>query len=216
VTPVEERERIRIFAVVLAAGSSVRMARPKLFLEYHTSTLLAHCVREALSTRACRTVVVLGSEHERARDGLSAGGLDRANLEIVNNTQHLTGLASSVRAGVERCLGRAHAAVFCLADQPLVTRSTMDAIMDTYRGDPSGRRIVAPVHGGRRGNPVLFDQSLFPDLIALQGDSGGRSVLERYKHEVFFVECGPEVLFDVDTPEEYALLQTGKRGSSGA
>ncbi len=124
------------------------------------------------------------------------------------------------------------AVVFHLGDQPLVTAETIRALIDAYTvasgdtraatpaGIPAatpaepqaapahpGPLVVAPVHDGRRGNPVLIDRALFPDLLALTGDVGARSLISRYAGDrTLLVPAGPEVLVDLDTPEDYHRL----------
>jgi molybdenum cofactor cytidylyltransferase len=97
--------------------------------------------------------------------------------------------------------GSISAALFLLADQPGVTSDIIDAVIRRYRGTLAP--IVAPRYQGRRGNPVLFDRRLFADLMMLTGDQGGRALIEQHAAEVEWVEAGPEVLADVDTPADY-------------
>ncbi len=84
----------------------------------------------------------------------------------------------------------------------MITAQDIDTLIATYRS--SGKRIVAPTYQGKRGNPILFDASLFPELLEVTGDEGGRSVLERHRDEIATVAMGnPLANIDVDTWEAY-------------
>ncbi len=91
-----------------------------------------------------------------------------------------------------------------LGDQPRLTGGVINRLLDAYWR--SGGPIVAPFADGRRGNPVLFARSLFPDLIGTQGDAGARGVIEAHHDEIHAVEVDPAVFEDIDTPEAYAVL----------
>jgi molybdenum cofactor cytidylyltransferase len=92
-----------------------------------------------------------------------------------------------------------------LGDQPLITAKVIDTLIDTWK--VTGKRIVAPLYGGKRGGPTLFAASLFGELMEISGDEGGRKVLEKYRNEVEMVEMGDvvdvAVNYDVDTWEAY-------------
>jgi len=89
-----------------------------------------------------------------------------------------------------------------LGDQPLITPQSIDALITAWR--ISGKRIMAPLYAGKRGNPLIFDASLFPELMAVTGDEGGRSVVERQKQELATIELGDAIAnYDVDTWEAY-------------
>lgn len=197
------------------------MGRAKLLLPYGGRTVLEHAVTAALESGAGLTVVVLGHEAAAARAVLAETYPGRADLRMVSNPDYLTGQASSLRVGLRAVLDAfpelmaapppalPRAVVFCLGDQPLVTAKTVTALIDAYLAPPGrpGPVVVAPVHAGRRGNPVLIDRRLFPELLALTGDVGARGVLDRHAGAgTLLVPAGPEVLVDLDTPEDYARL----------
>ena len=95
-------------------------------------------------------------------------------------------------------------AVFLLADQPLVKPALLRALVDRHAATLAP--VVAPHVAGRRANPVLFDQDTFARLLELEGDTGGRALLDQYPVE--FVDWDdPNLLFDIDTPDDYARLQ---------
>ncbi|MEW6524439.1 MAG: nucleotidyltransferase family protein [Bacillota bacterium] len=197
-----------ITAVVLAAGTSARMGRPKLLLEYAGRTLVEHAVAAALGA-GLGTVVVTGHAGPEVRAVLAKSWPDHPGLQVMHNPEYRSGMASSLRVGLEASR-RARAVVVCLADQPLVTAQTIRRLVDTYLSASPVPPAVVPVYRGARGNPVLLDSSLFPAVDDLSGDTGARDILRRHAHDILHVECGPEVLVDVDTPGDYrGLLRPG-------
>ncbi|MCC7352170.1 MAG: putative selenium-dependent hydroxylase accessory protein YqeC [Anaerolineae bacterium] len=190
----------RVAAVVLAAGASRRYGEPKQLIPWGQTTLLAHVVSQARASQVAQTVVVVGHEAERMAQALANWG-DDGGVQIVYNGDWEVGLSTSVQAGLRALPASFSAALFLLADQPGVTGDLINAVLRRYWETLAP--IVAPRHRGRRGNPVLFDRSLFAELMRLAGDRGGRSLIEEYAAEVAWVEAGPEALADVDTPADY-------------
>jgi molybdenum cofactor cytidylyltransferase len=98
-----------------------------------------------------------------------------------------------------------------LGDQPLITSRVIDTLITAYR--TAGTPIVAPLYNGKRGSPVLFDKSLFAELIEVTGDEGGRTVLERHRQEVKLIEIGDALAnYDVDTWEAYEQVVEAWKG----
>jgi molybdenum cofactor cytidylyltransferase len=153
-----------------------------------------------------QVVVVLGAHAEAVKQAL--GGLV---VESVINEGWTEGLSTSLRAGIGALRPEIQAAIIVLADQPTLKPDLLQALVARYRD--TGALIVAPYYQGQRGNPVLFDRALFHELLAVEGDRGGRSLLARYRERQQRVETDdPAVLMDVDTPQDYRDLQeTGSR-----
>lgn len=191
----------QVAAVILAAGASRRFGRPKQLLTWQGKPLLAHIADVALASQARPVIVVLGSRLPAMREALG----DRP-LQIVHNPHWPQGLSTSVRAGLAALPPEADAALFLQADQPGLTAALLDRLIARFRqGDAL---IVAPAYRGRRGTPVLFARPLFDELGRVQGDRGGRGLLQRYADQVALVEVdSPLLLADFDTPEEWAAWQ---------
>ena len=188
-----------VTAVLLAAGSSSRFTGdlPKQLLPLEGEPLVRRAARCALASAAGQVVVVVG--HAAGKVQRALGDLD---VEIVTNPGWSAGQSSSVRVGLQSVDETAGAALFMPIDQPLLTPSVLDRLIDFYR--ETGARIIVPTAEGKRGSPVLFDRSLFPELSALQGDAGGRQLFPRYAEAVVELELiNPEVLIDIDEPNEY-------------
>lgn len=193
-----------ISAIVLAAGLSTRMGRPKLLLHVKGKPILQN-VLEALSHAGVdEVVVVLGAEAVEIRKRVRF-----ARERVVVNSAYAEGMSSSLKLGLMEVSSDSEAAVIVLGDQPFLSPSTVDKVVEAYRA--SGAPIVVPTQGGVRGNPVLFAKSLFPEVMRISGDAGGKSVVGRHRGRVLEVPVEDAgVLFDIDTPSDY------DRASSGA
>jgi molybdenum cofactor cytidylyltransferase len=186
--------------VVLAAGASRRLGRPKLLLRLGDRTLLRGSVDPLLDAGLDPVVVVLGSQADEVRRGAGLG--DDPRLRVVTNPEWAEGMASSLRRGLQECAG-AGAVVLALGDQTGLCADRVEALVEAWR---SGARLVLPVHAGRAGHPVLFSRGLWPELQQLAGDVGAREVVLRHREEATLVESEP--LRDIDTEADYqALLQ---------
>lgn len=197
-------------AIILAAGSSSRMGagRHKLLLPLNERPVLAHVIEAALESHARPILVVLGHQAEQVRAQLTRYSIDTA-ITHVENPDYLQGMSTSMRMGLSYLQDQMNAeivnvdsALILLGDQPLVTSRMLNVLIDTWH--TTGKRIIAPLYDGKRGNPTLFAASLFPELLEVTGDEGGRSVVERHKQELATVELGNAVAnYDVDTWEAY-------------
>ncbi len=193
-----------IEGIVLAAGLSTRMGRPKLQLEIDGIPLLDRVVGAALDSRLQRVIVVLGpSQHvPRRPDGKEEG----PRLRIVRNSHPERGMSSSLRAGLAELSPSASGVMILLADQPWLTPMVIDTLIDSFHRH--GDKIVAPEVHGRRSNPVVIPRRFIGELEEVVGDSGGRSVLNRHAQSVVLIEMSS--LYDdtdLDTPEDLAAAR---------
>ena len=182
-----------ISAVILAAGTSTRMGQPKLVLPLGNEPLVHRTVREICDAGFDDVLVILGSEHVKVRAALQGLAVRHAL-----NTQYETGMGSSFRTAVEN-LGDSDAAMFALADQPFVTTREYHTILETYRQHSPA--IVSVRYGGVTAPPHLFRRDLFPELAQLE--RGAKPVLERHHKQTVVLHFPPELLLDIDTPEDY-------------
>ena len=189
-------KRPKVAAIVLAAGASTRYGQPKQLLPVGGKTMLQHVVDVVLASPVDQTIVVLGH-----RAGEMEAILKDTPADIVTNEEWEAGLSTSVQAGLRAVRPDAQAALFVLADQPAITPEIITILLQRYR--ETGAPIVVPTSQGKRGNPALFDRSLFVELMKVRDDQGGRQLIDRYSR-VQRVEVGSEaVLIDVDTEEDY-------------
>jgi molybdenum cofactor cytidylyltransferase len=193
----------RASAAVLAAGASTRMGTQKLLLRLDDEPIVRRTVRQVVEAGFDDVLVVVGLEHEQV-----LAALEGLPIRHAVNAQYATGMGSSFRTAVEH-LPDAEAAMFALADQAFVTAHQYRAILDAYRAHHPA--IVSVRYGEVTAPPHLFTRALFPELAVLQ--HGARSVLERHRDEMLVLQFSPELLQDIDTPEDYERAR--RRLSSG-
>jgi len=189
-----------VAAIILAAGASSRMGRPKQLLDWHGRPLVRAVAEQALAARLDQVYVVVG-----AAGAAVATALEGLPLHIVANRHYAVGQSSSLHAGIAALDSAVGAALILLGDQPFVTTAIIEQIVGAWRA--TGAMIVAPSYQGQRGNPVLFARTIFPELLAVTGDQGARGVLAADPsriHSVAFDD--PRPLADIDTLEAYRRL----------
>ncbi len=200
-------------AIILAAGTSSRMSsgRHKLLLPLHGRPVLAHVIDATIASQARPILIVLGHQIDQVRLQIKPY-TTHPDITLVENADYLQGMSTSLRIGVQTLLSYGYrkystsfqvdSALIMLGDQPMVTSQVIDSLIRAYR--TTDNSIVAPLYNGKRGSPVLFNNRLFPELIEVTGDEGGRTVLERHRQEVELVEMGDAMTnYDVDTWEAY-------------
>jgi molybdenum cofactor cytidylyltransferase len=121
-------------------------------------------------------------------------------VRIVSNPDWMTGLSSSIRAGILALPGEVSGAIFLPADQPQISHILIKSLVETHQATLSP--IVAPQIDGQRGNPVMFDLRTFPDLLSLKKDMGGRTLFSHIPVR-WVIWHDSNQLFDIDTPEDY-------------
>jgi molybdenum cofactor cytidylyltransferase len=189
-----------IVAIILAAGSSSRMGRPKQVLPIGGKSLVRWAVEAAIDSRAASTIVVTGAAAEAV-----AGELTGLPVQIVHNPAFAEGMSTSLRAGLRAAPPDTEAVVVLLADQPFVGAEVVNGLIELY--EQRHAPIARPRYDGQPGNPVLWDRALFGELLAQTGDQGGRSVLQKHAKEVAWLDLpDARAQLDVDTPEAYASL----------
>ena len=190
-----------IAAIVLAAGLSRRMGRPKLLLELRGAPVIRRTVEGLLGAGLDDLVVVVGPAAVAVVQALA--GLP---LRFAVNPAPEAGQAGSVVAGVRALPTGATAALIALGDQPSLPAAVVPRLLEAFHS--TGKPIVAPVYRDGRGNPVLFASSLFPELLALHGDRGARAIVEQDPERVAAVVFDIAMPRDLDTPEDYDSLRT--------
>jgi molybdenum cofactor cytidylyltransferase len=187
----------RFAAVVLAAGGSSRMGDTnKLLANVGGRPIVRHVVEVLVDLPLEPVVVVVGHQAEAVRAALA--GLP---VRFVTHGDWEAGMGTSVSAGVAATADQADAVLVALGDMPWLSADDVRALLDAF--DPrSGRGICVPVRDRKRGNPVLWASRYFAALQTLEGDVGGRHLLNTFVDDVCEVAVSGEgVLMDVDTPE---------------
>jgi CTP:molybdopterin cytidylyltransferase MocA len=189
----------RVAAVVLAAGGSARLGRPKQLLEHAGEPLVRRAAREALGAGAAPVVVVLGAQADAVRQAL--GGLP---VTTVVNDAWATGLASSLAAGVREALAEPSVGgvLVTLADQPLVDAAALARLLAAFPGEHG---VVASTYADALGVPAIFARAHADALTHLTGDAGAGAWLRRRGDAVTRVPMDAAAL-DVDTEADVARL----------
>lgn len=201
-----------IGAVILAAGRSSRMGGPKQWLPLGGRTVLARVLTTVRAAGLDDIVLVVGFAAERTGE-LDVNLLAAPGVKVVVNTLYNEGMASSLRVGIGSLLAGTAAAMIVLADQPLVRPETLHSIAEEYQR--SRAKIVIPDHKGARGNPVLIDRNLFPEMMALSGETGARAIFARHQEEIVRLSVEDAgILLDMDTPEDFAELEEWDRADA--
>lgn len=177
------------------------MGSPKQTLQYRGESLLRRAAVAALGA-GCRPVIVVTGAHAE----LSRRELNGLDVREVFNPLWETGMASSIRAGVEVLVSAnadADAVVLLLCDQPYVTAEIISGLLAAHR--TTGSTLVASTYGSSFGVPAIFGRSLFAELTRLEGAAGAKQVIKRHGAGAHFIPFpGGEV--DVDTPEDFSRL----------
>jgi molybdenum cofactor cytidylyltransferase len=187
-----------IAGLVLASGMSTRFGPGnKLLAKVRGRTLVRRTVDAYVRSGLDPIVVVVGFEADLVMAELPTEDAVRT----VHNPDFGRGQSRALVCGISNLPKRARAAVIGVGDQPFLTAGVIRSLVEAY--DARGAPIVAPLYGGRRGNPTLFDRTLFRELLDVTGDQGGRPVIQRHVSEVEWVEVGDEEPgVDVDTWED--------------
>jgi molybdenum cofactor cytidylyltransferase len=186
-----------VTGLVLGAGGSMRLGRPKQLLPYAGGTLLGHVVGVARACRFHQTIVAIGGSSDAVREAV-----DLAGAEVVVNEAYGEGCSSSIAAALEVVDSRCDVLVLMLGDQPGVTAHTVATLLAGRGGAP----LAACRYENGDGHPIAFARSVFGELAELHGDKGVWRLLDRRSFEVARVPIAGPIPPDVDTPEDYRAV----------
>ena len=184
-----------VCGLVLGAGGSKRLGRPKQLLPYRDGTLLGHVVGTARACRFDQTLVAIGGAASDVRAGVDLNG-----VEVVVNEAYGEGCSSSIAAALTAVRGSVDVLVLMLGDQPGVTADTVRALL-AARGDAP---LAVCRYDDGRGHPIAFSREVFGELANLHGDKGVWKLLDR--GPVIEVQIPGPIPLDVDTPEDYEAV----------
>ena len=205
---------VRTAAVILAAGEARRYGSPKQLLSIDGEPMIRRIASKVLAAGLSPVMVVVGSRAERVVDCL-----DQLDVQTVENPQWVSGMGSSIAAGVKALMMQAaevESLMVVLADQPAIRVEDLARMLARHAQSP--QRILACEQQGRFSPPCIFPWSHAGELAALNGTNGAHVLLERHAALVDGFDL-PAAFFDIDTPEDYAawLATRGKTsiGESG-
>jgi len=188
-------------AIILAAGESRRMGRPKALLACQGTTFLGHLLRVTAHPAISVRRVVLGAAADEIR---RATGV--APEAVVMNPEWQKGQLSSLQAGLHSLPeGGTDGVLVCPVDQPLISALLVDRLIKAFRAQK--RDIVMPTWQGHRGHPVIFSSKLYPELFAAPVDVGARAVVWAHQAELFELPTEEEgVVMNLNDPETLARI----------
>jgi len=196
-----------IIGIVLSAGESKRMGTPKQLLPWGKTIILQQVIDNATASRLDKILLVLGSRAGEITSKITIS----PKTEIVVNHDFKEGMSSSVKCGVKNAPAETEAFMLLLGDQPFIGPAIIDRVLDEYR--KSKRGIVIPVYDKKRGHPVIFDAKYKQELLVI-ADRGAKTVVNNHLQDIVEVHLDtPEILTDIDTPQDYQNAKGQAEGS---
>jgi molybdenum cofactor cytidylyltransferase len=190
---------ISIGAVVLAAGQSTRMGRPKMIMPWKNTTIIAKVVETLVNADVNPIVIVTGGAHEEVEKAVS-----NFPVKCVFNPQYRNGeMLYSLQAGLSSMQPDVNAVLIVLGDQPFIQGKVVRDVMEVYRREFA--ELVVPSYQMRRGHPWLVDRHLWEQLMALSPPQTLRHFMRANDERIQYLNVNtPSILQDLDTPEDYA------------
>jgi molybdenum cofactor cytidylyltransferase len=192
--------------IILAAGRSKRLGRPKQLLRVKGGILIERVINAALASNLDRIVLVLGYQHEViARHLGRQTGISR--LKVVISRRYREGISRSICTGLKEVMDTHPSVMFLLGDQPLVDPPAINDLLIAFRN--STRDICVPAQHKNRGNPTIFSRKFYDSIMRIQGDSGAREIIESNPATVYaFPTQNPAYFFDIDTEADLKVWKT--------
>lgn len=186
-----------VTAIILGAGESSRMGRPKLLLPFGDTTMIGTVISNALASSVEKAIVVLGSNYEAHHREIKD-----YHVEIVNNKHYREGMLSSVQCGLKAVSDDADAVMVLLGDQPMIQADEMDQLIESYRD--SEKEIAIATYEQKRGHPVLFGRKFISEISGYPIEASLRDLLQNHPAEILEMKTGHDrILRDIDTENDY-------------
>ncbi|MFC1579727.1 NTP transferase domain-containing protein [Thermodesulfobacteriota bacterium] len=190
--------------LILAAGASSRMGRPKQLLPAGNVSLLDRIIREALHSDLDPVVLVLGHRAGEIRETLVTD-LNHPKLRVLENKNYRHGISTSIVTGLLEVEMTCNHVMVLLADMPYITAGLINLLLQKYLD--SGLPLGAIQLEGKRSHPVVIGRSLFPSLHQMRGDTGARNLFLQHADQICLVTPkGKYRDIDMDTPEDYKVF----------
>lgn len=179
------------------------MGRSKQLIELGEETLIARAARIAGAT-GMKTVAVLGADHEKHEKAIR-----KMEIDTVFNPDWQSGMASSIKAGLRHFSGNksTHAVIVMVCDQPLLSSAHLTNLRDQWIS--TNKPIITSCYAGTVGVPVLFDKSLFAEILTLSGEGGAKKIIQNHPEKTAGISF-PEGAVDLDTPDDYKTFLNRK------
>lgn len=184
-----------VAGIILAAGESRRMGRPKAFLPFRGGTFLSE-IASVLSHRCSTVIAVFGYDAPRLIETARPLG-----VQAVENPDYPLGMLTSLQTGLRAVPPNCDTVLFTLVDHPAISLSTVDALL------PSESPIAIPRFEGKRGHPVLIRRAISDEFLREPVTSKVRDVIDRHAAEIDYIETAdPGISDDIDDPALYEQL----------
>ncbi len=184
-------------AIILAAGESSRMGKPKMMLPFGEKSIIETVIMQSNMARSSKTYVVLGSGEDAIRNTIKD-----QDAEIVFNQEYKKGMLSSVQKGLKSLPETTEAVMVLLGDQPMIGTQIMDSMIARYK--QTEKNIIIASYQGKRGHPILIGSGHFKKILGFSSDQSLRDLLDLYPEDIEDLETeNPEILRDIDTQQDY-------------
>ena len=186
-----------ISAILLAAGESKRMnGENKLTKKIHGTPLIKHSVKNILSSSVNELIIVLGHQKEIIEKLIDKN----EKIKFVFNKDFESGMASSIKIGLDNLSEKTEAFFICLGDMPMVSPDIYNQLIKSK----DNKEIIVPTYKGQQGNPVLFDKSMKEKVLDIRGDVGAKKILELNKAKILNVEVNSKsIRKDFNTKDDF-------------
>jgi len=186
-----------VSAILLAAGESKRMGKPKLLLPFGKGTILGQTIDNLLSSKVNEIIVVVGY---RAQEMIKA--IANRPVKVVVNPIYHQGMSTSIIVGLNLVDNKAQRLMIALADQPLINNKIFNRLVEESLGANKG--ITIPIYRGKRGNPIIFSTKYKEKLLSLKGDVGGKQIIKQHPDDILEVAIDSKSInIDIDTMGNY-------------
>jgi molybdenum cofactor cytidylyltransferase len=194
------KESTFISAILLAAGESKRMGKPKLLLPFGNDTVLGSTVDNLLNSNVNEVIVALGANIQKTKKALAGKA-----VKITTNPHYRQGMSTSLICGLKQVNQQAQRIMVALADQPLIDIKTYNKLIrESFKSDFG---IIVPTYRSRRGNPIIFNVSYKDELLKLKGDIGGRELLSHHNDDILEVVVDCEGIHsNLNTIDDYQSI----------
>ena len=186
-----------ISSILLAAGKSKRMGgENKLIKKYKNILLINHSINNILNSSIDEVIIVLGYQKEIIEKMVNKN----KKIKLVFNKNFESGMASSIKIGLNNISENSKAFFICLADMPFINQNIYNKMIRAI----NSKEIIVPIHDNQQGNPVLFSINIKKEIMKIDGDVGAKKILEQNKEKIFNLHFNDKaIISDFNTPESF-------------
>lgn len=186
-----------IWAIILAAGESRRMGKPKLLLPFGEKTIIETVIQNAILSKVDEVLVVLGSSQDKIEQKIK-----KLPIKIIVNPHFSKGMLSSIQCGIQSIPKNAQAVLIMLGDQPSISSDIINKTIDSFKSTKKG--IILPVYKNKRGHPVLIDNKYRDEFENLNPDIGLRELIHNNTEDIMEVELKtPTINQNINDVDDY-------------